>query len=132
MDKLRTGVLMLFVLVVPVSCIEGFFAEPVICYFLDGILIVYCLVATALFFRERFSHVQPVTAAAAVSEENGVIYQELERPENTDPYAALEPSKRKKKAGKKKKSESAKPEEKDKDPYESLITPAPPPPQSPR
>ncbi|XP_056245122.1 CD247 antigen like [Seriola aureovittata] len=130
MDTLMTGVFLLFVLPVPVSCIEGFFAEPVICYFLDGVLMIYCIVATAFFFREKFSYKPSV--AVVVSEENGGIYQELERPKDADPYEVLEPSKRKKKAAKKKKSESTQPEEKDKDPYESLIIPAPLPPKSPQ
>ncbi|XP_018557968.1 CD247 antigen like [Lates calcarifer] len=126
MEKLRAGVFMLFVLLEPVSCTNSFFTEPVICYFLDGILIIYCIVATAFFFKEKFS--QLPLAADPVSENNGGIYQELERPMDTDPYQVLEPSKKKKKAGKKIRSESVRPEETD--PYESLITSAPPlPPQ---
>ncbi|GLD52011.1 T-cell surface glycoprotein CD3 zeta chain-like protein [Lates japonicus] len=125
MEKLRAGVFMLFVLLEPVSCTKGFFTEPIICYFLDGILIIYCIVATAFFFKEKFSHIP--SAADPVSENDGGIYQELERPMDADPYQVLEPSKKKKKAGKKKRSESTnQPEETD--PYESLITSAPPPP----
>nr|XP_020465187.1 T-cell surface glycoprotein CD3 zeta chain-like isoform X2 [Monopterus albus] len=126
MDKLRTGVFILFVLVVPVSCKEAFFTEPVICYFLDGILVVYCIIATALYFREKYSH-----RPAAVFEEKSGIYQELQRPNDADPYQVLEPVKRKIKVGKKKKSTSAQPEDKDKDPYESLNPSPPPPPLSP-
>ncbi|XP_051260917.1 CD247 antigen like [Dicentrarchus labrax] len=126
MDAQRTGVFVLFVLLVPGSCKDAFFTEPVTCYFLDGILIIYCIIATAFYYREKFSYVPPVADA---SEENGGIYQELERPKDADPYQVLEPLKKKKKAVKKKK---AKPTEAqgDKDPYESLITgtSAPPPP----
>ncbi|KAG7238792.1 hypothetical protein INR49_030336 [Caranx melampygus] len=102
MDKPSLSVFTLFTFLVPVSCIEGFFAEPVICYFLDGILIFYCVVATVLFFREKFPRKPYVAVGESV--ENG-IYQELERPKDADPYEVLEPTKRKKKAANKKKSE---------------------------
>ncbi|XP_070770913.1 T-cell surface glycoprotein CD3 zeta chain-like isoform X2 [Enoplosus armatus] len=130
MDALRTGVFVLFVLLVPVSCKETFFTEPVICYFLDGILIVYCIVATAFFFREKFSYIPPVPVGVSV--ENGAIYQELERPKDSDPYQMLEPSKQKKKAGKKKTAESTQAAEREKDLYESLVPTASAPPLSPR
>ncbi|KAK2839956.1 hypothetical protein Q5P01_013696 [Channa striata] len=117
MDKLRTDVFLLLVLTAPVSCYEVFFTDPVICYFLDGFLVVYCLVATALFFREKFSHV-PV----GVPEDFNGIYQELERPKDADPYQVLEPLKKKKKAGKKKKAQSS----------EDSLNPPPPPPLSPQ
>ncbi|XP_030283358.1 T-cell surface glycoprotein CD3 zeta chain-like isoform X2 [Sparus aurata] len=93
MGVVRTGVIVLFVLLVPVSCKDVFFTEPVTCFLLDGILILYCIIATALYFREKDNQ-----------EPNGVVYQELRRPADADPYQVLEPSKRKKKAGKKKKS----------------------------
>ncbi|XP_028249844.1 T-cell surface glycoprotein CD3 zeta chain-like isoform X2 [Parambassis ranga] len=96
-----TGVLVLFVLLVPVSCAESFFTEPIICYFLDAFLMVYCIIFTALFFKEKFANMPPV-----VVPEDTAIYQELERPADADPYQVLEPSKRRKKAGKKKKPEN--------------------------
>ncbi|XP_041806131.1 T-cell surface glycoprotein CD3 zeta chain-like isoform X4 [Chelmon rostratus] len=116
MKVLRTGVFVLFVLLVPVSCEVFFFTEPVTCYFLDGILIIYCIIATAFYFREKLY----IPSVADEQEDKGGIYQELERPKDADPYEVLDPSKRKKKAGKKKKSESAQAEERDKDPYESM------------
>ncbi|XP_063743474.1 uncharacterized protein LOC134867086 isoform X2 [Eleginops maclovinus] len=97
---------------------ETFFTHPVICYFLDGFLTLYCLFATALFFREKFS-VLPLEA-----QEPGVdecIYQELDRAKETDAYDELETSKwRKKKAVKKVTSESTEvvPEQ---DAYQSLM-----------
>ncbi|XP_006788307.1 T-cell surface glycoprotein CD3 zeta chain-like [Neolamprologus brichardi] len=124
MDTLGKGVFALSVLAVPVSCSDNFFTEPVICYFLDGFLIIYCIIVTGFFFREKFSKGPSV----GVTEENG-IYQELERPKDADPYEVLDPSKRKKKAGKKRKPEMAR------DPLESLIpstsSPRPVPPLSP-
>uniref|UniRef100_A0A3Q2WF70 T-cell surface glycoprotein CD3 zeta chain-like n=1 Tax=Haplochromis burtoni TaxID=8153 RepID=A0A3Q2WF70_HAPBU len=90
MDTLGKGVFALSVLAVPVSCSDNFFTEPVICYFLDGFLIIYCIIVTGLFFREKFSKGPSV----GVTEENG-IYQELERPKDADPYEVLDPSKRK-------------------------------------
>ncbi|XP_028991641.1 CD247 antigen like [Betta splendens] len=121
MERLKAGVFVLFVLVAQVSCSGAdFFTDPVICYFLDGFLMVYCIVATALYFREKFSRV-PVEMPSG--EEKGGIYQELERPKDTDPYQELDPLRRKKKSGKKKKTRA---DDKDKDPYECL-SPAPPP-----
>ncbi|XP_069389778.1 CD247 antigen like [Paralichthys olivaceus] len=115
MDAVRTGVFLL--LLVPVSCRDflSIFHDPVVCYSLDGILIVYCIVITALFFKERFSS-EPVEP-----EEKGRIYEELRRPEDTDPYQVLEPSKRRKNPRKKKKPVSTQPEQTD---NETLITTA--------
>lgn len=36
-----------------VSPAEFLFTEPLTCYMLDGILILYCLIATVLYFREK-------------------------------------------------------------------------------
>ncbi|XP_026150860.1 T-cell surface glycoprotein CD3 zeta chain-like [Mastacembelus armatus] len=110
MDKLRTGVfVVLFVLVLPASCEESFFTDPVICYFLDGILVVYSISVTALYFREKFSSSPP--AVSNNEEDKGGIYQELERPKDADPYQELKPTKKKKKAAKKNKSKAAQPED---------------------
>ncbi|XP_047456209.1 uncharacterized protein LOC125017304 isoform X1 [Mugil cephalus] len=87
MDTPRAGVFVLFVLVVPVSC-EGFFTGPVVCYFLDAFLMLYCIVATALFFREKFS----VRFTIDQPDDIGGIYQELERPGDDDAYQVLETS----------------------------------------
>ncbi|XP_029314496.1 T-cell surface glycoprotein CD3 zeta chain-like [Cottoperca gobio] len=114
MDAAGVFVLLVFL---PVSSAEMFFTEPVICYFLDAFLIVYCIGATALFFREKFSFL----AAAAGEPKEECIYQELDRPTDSDPYQVLQPAKRKAKAGKKKKSGSP-PAVQDKDPYESLLS----------
>uniref|UniRef100_A0A3B4G8J5 Uncharacterized protein n=1 Tax=Pundamilia nyererei TaxID=303518 RepID=A0A3B4G8J5_9CICH len=38
---------------------DNFFTEPVICYFLDGFLIIYCIIVTGLFFREKVSYSKP-------------------------------------------------------------------------
>ncbi|XP_034741924.1 CD247 antigen like [Etheostoma cragini] len=111
MYTLTTGVFVLFVLLVPVSSKGLFFSEPVICYYLDGVLVLYCIFATGLFFREKF-YIPPVARVA----EDGGIYQELERVKDADPYEILEPSKSKKKAGKIKKPESTKAEENGSDP----------------
>ncbi|XP_061578943.1 T-cell surface glycoprotein CD3 zeta chain-like [Cololabis saira] len=92
MDTLRTGELVLLVLLVllgPVSCRDNFFTEPVICYFLDGFLFIYCITATALFFREKFSFI-PAEEGTAGEKEG--IYQELERPGN-DVYQVLDQKK---------------------------------------
>ncbi|TMS06182.1 hypothetical protein E3U43_015941 [Larimichthys crocea] len=153
MDVQRRGVFVLFVLLVPVSCgnADEFFTNPITCYVLDCILILYCLVATAFYFREKFSDLAP--EAVAAPENNADVYQvrrsdhtmfssaaaaaplsvhdfmfplqELERPKDTDPYQVLSPTKRKKR--KKKRSTATSAQETDRDPYESLaLTPVPP------
>ncbi|XP_047456210.1 T-cell surface glycoprotein CD3 zeta chain-like isoform X2 [Mugil cephalus] len=133
MDTPRAGVFVLFVLVVPVSC-EGFFTGPVVCYFLDAFLMLYCIVATALFFREKFS----VRFTIDQPDDIGGIYQELERPGDDDAYQVLETSRGRKKGGKKKRSRSNQAQGREMDTYES-VTPStsaatafPPPPLSPR
>ncbi|XP_015253667.1 T-cell surface glycoprotein CD3 zeta chain-like [Cyprinodon tularosa] len=97
MDALITGVVVLFSLFMPVRCSDGFFTDPVICYFLDAFLMVYCIAVTALFFREKFSKMK---FAPPESEDKGGIYQELERPD-ADPYQQIHPKKAKKKTDKK-------------------------------
>ncbi|XP_034431011.1 T-cell surface glycoprotein CD3 zeta chain-like [Hippoglossus hippoglossus] len=122
---MRIGVFLLFLLLVPVSCrgsVDIMITEPVVCFFLDGILIIYCIVVTALFFKEKLS-IEPVEP-----EVNGRIYEELRRPMDADPYAMLEPSKRRKRAKKRKKPESTQPEQRE---DEALISAAPPSAQSP-
>ncbi|KAM4559160.1 uncharacterized protein PAE49_013651 isoform 3-T3 [Odontesthes bonariensis] len=123
MDTVRTGVFVLCALLAPVSCADVFFTDPVICYFLDGFLMIYCIAATALFFREKFSKIPPVEDV----EEIGGIYQELERPAEADPYQVLQPSKGRKKAGKKKAKQNHT-QQGDQDPYESLSPRLPVPP----
>nr|XP_040057132.1 CD247 antigen like isoform X1 [Gasterosteus aculeatus aculeatus] len=100
MGAMRTGVLVLFGLLVPVASTETLFTDPVICYFLDSILVVYCLVATALFFREKFIYPRYVEGSG-----DNAIYQELQRTEDIDTYQEIQQSKGKKK--KKKKAQSA-------------------------
>ncbi|XP_040912781.1 T-cell surface glycoprotein CD3 zeta chain-like isoform X2 [Toxotes jaculatrix] len=108
------------------ATVEGFFTNPIICYVLDGFLIVYCICATALFVKEKYSHKSSVAFEMPDNQEdNCALYQELERPKDADPYQVLEPSKRKKKAGKKKKSQSAQPVENG-----SLVPSVPSPPAS--
>ncbi|XP_059198280.1 T-cell surface glycoprotein CD3 zeta chain-like [Centropristis striata] len=115
MDKLSSGVFVLFVLLVPVSSTDIFLAEPMVCYFLDVILVVYCVVATGLYFREKFI----IPTPAKATDDNGGIYQELDRAKDQDAYQVLEPTKAKKKV-KKRKTESTSAEERDKDAYETL------------
>uniref|UniRef100_A0A3B3VVK7 T-cell surface glycoprotein CD3 zeta chain n=2 Tax=Poecilia TaxID=8080 RepID=A0A3B3VVK7_9TELE len=84
MDSWMTGVFVLFALFMPVCCEETFFTDPVICYFLDAFLMVYCIAATALFFREKVSF-----------SKGGPNFRELERPKDTDAYEVLDPKKAK-------------------------------------
>ncbi|XP_078142118.1 uncharacterized protein LOC144539849 isoform X2 [Centroberyx gerrardi] len=133
MDTLRTGVFVLFVLLLLVSSTEAYLTEPVICYILDGFLILYCIVATALLFREKFSALPSEAvgdSAGQKQEANDAIYQDLQRPEGTDAYQVIE-TKGRKQARKKKNTqvnESLPAEGRDKDAYESLIPRASAPP----
>lgn len=86
---LSTGCVFIFFTFI--SCTEASIAEPFICYILDGILLIYCIVATAFFFREKFYHdlnkVQDPTNHLTSHAESE--YEEL----NPDPHS--DPSKRK-------------------------------------
>ncbi|XP_033842270.2 CD247 antigen like [Periophthalmus magnuspinnatus] len=75
----------------PTSCYAFSPSDPMICYILDGVLIIYCIVATALFFREKLCREVP---NVVVSDPSGGIYQELGESKNTDPYEMLQPSKK--------------------------------------
>ncbi|XP_034069693.1 CD247 antigen like isoform X2 [Gymnodraco acuticeps] len=121
MDALRSGVFLLFVLL-PVCSAETFFTHPHICYFLDAFLTLYCIIATGLFFREKFA---ALSLTDEEPEDKACIYQELDRVKDTDAYDVLQPSKgKKKKAAKKNKSESTQGVP-DKDPYESPVASTP-------
>ncbi|XP_067083821.1 CD247 antigen like isoform X1 [Osmerus mordax] len=51
---LRTAAV--FVLLQRVSSAEASLSTPVTCYILDGFLLLYCIVFTGLFFREKLLH----------------------------------------------------------------------------
>uniref|UniRef100_A0A3Q0T2N9 Uncharacterized protein n=1 Tax=Amphilophus citrinellus TaxID=61819 RepID=A0A3Q0T2N9_AMPCI len=65
--------------------------EPVICYFLDAFLIIYCIIVTGFFFREKVSY----STHFELVELTHILNTELERPNDADPYEVLDPSKRK-------------------------------------
>ncbi|XP_029980797.1 T-cell surface glycoprotein CD3 zeta chain [Sphaeramia orbicularis] len=111
MGPLWAGVLVLILNFAPCSGLV--FKEPMVCYFLDGVLIVYCLIVTAFFLKEKFC--SPSTSTVAEG-----IYQELNRPEDSDPYQVLDHTKQKNKGPKKKKREAASVQNRDADAYESL------------
>uniref|UniRef100_A0A3Q4GF74 Uncharacterized protein n=1 Tax=Neolamprologus brichardi TaxID=32507 RepID=A0A3Q4GF74_NEOBR len=77
--------------------IHNFFTEPVICYFLDGFLIIYCIIVTGFFFREKVSYTSLHVCALLIGLYNFVLLllfvfiyvQELERPKDADPYEVL-------------------------------------------
>ncbi|KAM8857000.1 T-cell surface glycoprotein CD3 zeta chain-like isoform 2-T2 [Synchiropus picturatus] len=68
---------LLMELLVPVTCSGMGLVYQNTCYILDGILIVYCIVVTALLFREK--------------EGGEGLYQELVREGNADQYEVLNP-----------------------------------------
>uniref|UniRef100_A0A667Z0Y3 T-cell surface glycoprotein CD3 zeta chain n=1 Tax=Myripristis murdjan TaxID=586833 RepID=A0A667Z0Y3_9TELE len=80
---------------------EAFLTEPVICYILDGFLVIYCLVITGFLFKEKVSH-RAITGCSSVYKtaviSKGVLHsgvqevpcEELQRPPGTDVYQVLE------------------------------------------
>ncbi|XP_020794877.1 high affinity immunoglobulin epsilon receptor subunit gamma isoform X1 [Boleophthalmus pectinirostris] len=103
MGCIKIVVSVLLVLLNPTSCNALSYIDPMICYILDGVLIFYCIVATALFFREKLSHQVP----KAVPDSSGGIYQELGESRNADPYEVLDTFQKKKKKKKSKGPQSA-------------------------
>ncbi|XP_034042230.1 T-cell surface glycoprotein CD3 zeta chain-like [Thalassophryne amazonica] len=124
MASLRISVLVLAVLILPVSTSTDryYVTDPITCYILDGVLIIYCIAATALYIREKIKNLPPLYDTEPHKEDAG-IYQDLNRPKDADPYQVLQS---KGKAGKKKKSKSREPKDKEKDAYETLMPISPP------
>uniref|UniRef100_A0A3B4A8Y0 Uncharacterized protein n=1 Tax=Periophthalmus magnuspinnatus TaxID=409849 RepID=A0A3B4A8Y0_9GOBI len=51
-------------------------SDPMICYILDGVLIIYCIVATALFFREKVNYMNKYFSPYPNNQDpSGGIYQ---------------------------------------------------------
>ncbi|CAL1582075.1 unnamed protein product [Knipowitschia caucasica] len=98
MDCIKSALYVIFILLNPTSCYALSATDPMICYILDGVLITYCIIATALFFREKFSH-RGLTAEK--TEPIGGIYQELGQSKTPDPYEVLQPSRKRQKRRKK-------------------------------
>uniref|UniRef100_A0A3Q3XCV2 Uncharacterized protein n=1 Tax=Mola mola TaxID=94237 RepID=A0A3Q3XCV2_MOLML len=92
MDAPRTGAFLLVQLLVPVSCGEVVFTEPFTCFLLDGVLLIFSIIATALYIREKVSYSNTFNSAS-----HTFIFplQELDRWTDAEPYQVLEPSKRK-------------------------------------
>ncbi|KAM8856999.1 T-cell surface glycoprotein CD3 zeta chain-like isoform 1-T1 [Synchiropus picturatus] len=79
---------LLMELLVPVTCSGMGLVYQNTCYILDGILIVYCIVVTALLFREKMSN----PPLGEEQDEGGEgLYQELVREGNADQYEVLNP-----------------------------------------
>ncbi|KAK7882451.1 hypothetical protein WMY93_028625 [Mugilogobius chulae] len=98
MESVRLVLSVLLVLLKPTSCSALAISDPMICYILDGVLIVYCIIATTLFFREKFSH---QVATVKSQQQTGGIYQELGQAKNADQYEELQTFKKKPKKRKK-------------------------------
>ncbi|XP_067083830.1 CD247 antigen like isoform X2 [Osmerus mordax] len=100
---LRTAAV--FVLLQRVSSAEASLSTPVTCYILDGFLLLYCIVFTGLFFREKLLHSTfPSNVAKRRQEEGDRTYQTLGDVES-DPYQMIESTKTKSRARKVKKTE---------------------------
>ncbi|XP_072300813.1 high affinity immunoglobulin epsilon receptor subunit gamma-like [Eucyclogobius newberryi] len=87
MESIKSVVLVLLIFLNTTSCNALSVSDPTICYILDGVLILYCIIATVLFLREKLLHQVPTV----VSESIGDIYQELGADKNADPYEMLQP-----------------------------------------
>ncbi|CAN9497509.1 unnamed protein product [Ophioblennius macclurei] len=95
----------------------------VVCFCLDAVLLLYCVVFTVFFFREKYKNFMssPKSADVVDDENDDGTYQELERPKDADPYQVLQPAKKKKKARRSKEAEGQK-----KKPLSAAAASAPP------
>ncbi|XP_072542372.1 CD247 antigen like [Salminus brasiliensis] len=60
-------------------------SDPVTCYILDAVLLLYCIIFTALYFRIKFSRLQSDNSAPAEP-----LYEGLKTNEMTDEYQTLD------------------------------------------
>ncbi|KAG7467021.1 hypothetical protein MATL_G00149020 [Megalops atlanticus] len=93
MDLRRTTEALVFLaLVVPTAEAVTGLNDPMLCYILDGVLLVYGLVMTALFFRERFFRPAAVSTDDPVYmglNKPGDQYEELRRRNDPEGGATL-------------------------------------------
>ncbi|XP_064166119.1 T-cell surface glycoprotein CD3 zeta chain-like isoform X1 [Anguilla rostrata] len=84
MDLRWTGLLVVLAMAVPSAEAKIGLNDPMLCYILDGVLLLYGLVITGLFFRERY-----FKPTKADSKDDG-IYMGLNKA--ADAYDVLRPS----------------------------------------
>ncbi|KAL7881533.1 hypothetical protein AOLI_G00083810 [Acnodon oligacanthus] len=61
-------------------------SDPITCYVLDAVLLLYCIIFTALYFRIKFSRPQSDNSTPAEPLYEGLITDQI-----TDEYQTLEP-----------------------------------------
>ncbi|NP_001093577.1 CD247 antigen like precursor [Danio rerio] len=90
MEMSRTSTLLL--LASCVSSAEATVSDPTYCYILDVILLVYSIIFTALYFREKFLKEGPVPPdpAAPVRNPNEPVYTDLDLPQVGSDYQQLD------------------------------------------
>ncbi|KAG9271078.1 T-cell surface glycoprotein CD3 zeta chain-like [Astyanax mexicanus] len=59
-------------------------SDPVTCYILDAVLLLYCIIFTALYFRIKFARIQSDTSVPQES-----VYEGLNKNAMTDEYETL-------------------------------------------
>ncbi|KAI4903040.1 hypothetical protein NFI96_033400, partial [Prochilodus magdalenae] len=61
-------------------------SDPITCYVLDAVLLLYCIIFTALYFRIKFSRLQSDNSAPAEP-----LYEGLKTDQMSDEYQTLDP-----------------------------------------
>ncbi|CAL8267172.1 unnamed protein product [Lota lota] len=82
----RTCMMGLFGVLMLVYSTEAYLTHPAICYMLDGVLLFYCIVVTALFFNVKYFH-QRTKTEIGVSDH---INQDLQREGGNDGQPVIE------------------------------------------
>lgn len=79
MDLRKTGVLVILAVLFPSTEAAIGLNDPMLCYILDGVLLLYGLIVTALFFREKYFKPKEVT-----SKEDGIYMGLNQTPDTYD------------------------------------------------
>ncbi|XP_076857640.1 CD247 antigen like isoform X2 [Brachyhypopomus gauderio] len=113
MAVLRTETLLILVPLLSSAEAVGW-SDPITCYILDAVLLLYCIVFTALYFRIKLSRLQADDPA-----KNEPVYTGLNTNEMSDAYQTLDQSTSQAR-GPAKQNRA----EKQEGPYEALRTPS--------
>ncbi|XP_051761164.1 CD247 antigen like [Ctenopharyngodon idella] len=90
MEMSRTTTLLF--LVTHVSSADASMSDPTNCYILDVFLLLYSIIFTALYFREKFTKEEPVPPepATPARNPNEPVYTDLDLPQMSSDYQQLD------------------------------------------
>ncbi|XP_051566419.1 T-cell surface glycoprotein CD3 zeta chain-like isoform X2 [Myxocyprinus asiaticus] len=91
MEMSRTATLLL--LATHVSYTEAVHvSDPIVCYILDVILLLYSIIFTALYFRQKFTREEPIPPdpATPARNPNEPVYTDLDLPQINSDYQQLD------------------------------------------